>query len=167
MLTAIIVTIIFVLLDQISKHLIYATIGLGEGYRVVDGFFRLYGEFNTGAAFSMLNDHSWLLLLISIISTIVIGYFMKDFSLKRRPLYSIAIVLMWSGCIGNMIDRMFNNYQVYDFIDLQFMNFAIFNIADCYLTVGVIIMSIYLIFFEPKDPISFRLKPKKEEKIDE
>ena len=92
---------------------------------------------------------------------------MKDFSLKRRPLYSIAIVLILSGCIGNMIDRMFNNFQVYDFIELEFMNFAIFNIADCYLTVGVIIMAVYLLFFEQKDPISLRLKPKKEEKIDE
>lgn len=163
----ILLTIMLVFLDQISKYVIFTTIGLGTTVPVVNGFFRLYGVYNTGAAFSMLNDHSWILLLISIVSTIVIGYFMKDFSLKRRPLYSIAIVLILSGCIGNMIDRMFNNFQVYDFIELEFMNFAIFNIADCYLTVGVIIMAVYLLFFEQKDPISLRLKPKKEEKIDE
>ena len=122
---------------------------------------------NTGAAFSILNDHSWILLLVSIISTVIICYFMKDFSLKRRPLYSISIVLILSGCVGNMIDRMFNNFCVYDFIELEFMNFAIFNIADCYLTVGVILMAVYLLFFEPKDPISLKLKNKKEEKIDE
>ena len=163
----ILLTIMLVFLDQISKYVIFATIGLGNPVPVVDGFFRLYGVYNTGAAFSMLNDHSWILLLISIISSIVIAYFMKDFSLKRRPLYSIAIVLILSGCIGNMIDRMFNSYQVYDFIELEFVNFAIFNIADCYLTVGVIIMAVFLLFFEQKDPITLKFKQKKEEKIDE
>lgn len=163
----ILLTIMLVFLDQISKYVIFATIGLGNPVPVVDGFFRLYGVYNTGAAFSMLNDHSWILLLISIISSIAIAYFMKDFSLKRRPLYSIAIVLILSGCIGNMIDRMFNSYQVYDFIELEFVNFAIFNIADCYLTVGVIIMAVFLLFFEQKDPITLKFKQKKEEKIDE
>lgn len=163
----IILTVILVILDQISKYLIFNTIGLYQAVPVIDGFFRLYGVYNTGAAFSILNDHSWVLLLISIVSTIAISYFMKDFSIKRRPLYSISIVLILSGCVGNMIDRMFNGYKVYDFIDLEFMNFAIFNIADCYLTVGVVLMAIYLLFFEAKDPISLRLKPKKEEKINE
>lgn len=163
----ILLTVILVFLDQISKYVIFATIGLGKGVPVVDGFFRLYGVYNTGAAFSILNDHSWILLVISILATILISYFMKDFSLKRRPLYSISLVLILSGCIGNMIDRMFNNFKVYDFIDLQFMNFAIFNIADCYLTVGVILMGIFLVFFEQKDPINFKLKNNKEEKIDE
>ena len=89
--------------------------------------------------------------------------------MKKIILYvlCLVIILILSGCIGNMIDRMFNNYQVYDFIDLQFMNFAIFNIADCYLTVGVIIMAIYLLFFEQKDPIRLKIKKNNEEKINE
>ena len=161
------ITILLVILDQVSKYLIFSTIGLHQPVPVIDGFFRLYGVYNTGAAFSILNDHSWILLLVSIISTVIICYFMKDFSLKRRPLYSISIVLILSGCVGNMIDRMFNNFCVYDFIELEFINFAIFNIADCYLTVGVILMAVYLLFFEQKDPISLKLKNKKEEKIDE
>lgn len=161
------ITILLVILDQVSKYLIFSTIGLHQPVPVIDGFFRLYGVYNTGAAFSILNDHSWILLLVSIISTVIICYFMKDFSLKRRPLYSISIVLILSGCVGNMIDRMFNNFCVYDFIELEFINFAIFNIADCYLTVGVILMAVYLLFFEQKDPISFKLKNKKEEKYDE
>ena len=161
------ITILLVILDQVSKYLIFSTIGLHQPVPVIDGFFRLYGVYNTGAAFSILNDHSWILLLVSIISTVIICYFMKDFSLKKRPLYSISIVLILSGCVGNMIDRMFNNFCVYDFIELEFINFAIFNIADCYLTVGVILMAVYLLFFEQKDPISFKLKNKKEEKIDE
>ena len=161
------ITILLVILDQVSKYLIFSTIGLHQPVPVIDGFFRLYGVYNTGAAFSILNDHSWILLLVSIISTVIICYFMKDFSLKRRPLYSISIVLILSGCVGNMIDRMFNNFCVYDFIELEFINFAIFNIADCYLTVGVILMAVYLLFFEQKDPISLKFKNKKEEKIDE
>lgn len=156
-------TLVLVLIDQVSKIVIFNAIGLGHAVTVIPGVFQLYGCYNTGAAFSMLNDHSWILLLISIIATFGITYLMKDFSTRRRPLYSIALLMIYSGTIGNMIDRMFNGYKVYDFIEVTFMDFAIFNIADCYLTIGVIIMIVYLLFFEPKDPISLKWNKKEVE----
>ena len=160
-----ILMVLLVSLDQISKAVIANTIGFGIPVQAIPKVFQFYGVYNTGAAFSLLNEHSWILLAISIIATIGLTYLMKDFNFKRRPLYSIALVLIYSGTIGNMIDRMFNNFHVFDFIDLLFMNFAIFNIADCYLTIGVILMGIYLLFFDAKDPIS--LKWKKKEPQDE
>ena len=145
-----------VLVDQVSKYVISNTIGLNNPKMVIEGVFQLRGVYNTGAAFSILNDHSFILVVISILAFIVITYLMKDCNFKRRPLYSISLVLIYSGTIGNMIDRIFNNYKVFDFIEVLFMNFAIFNIADTYLTIGVILLSIFLLFFESKDPISFK-----------
>lgn len=159
---------IFVAFDQLSKIVILNVYGLGQIVEAWPGVFQLYGVYNTGAAFSMLNDHSWILLVISILATIGLTYLMKDFNFKRRPLYSIALVLIYSGTIGNMIDRMFNHYHVFDFIDVTFMNFAIFNVADSYLTIGVILMAVYLLFFDHKDPVSLKWeKKKKEETTDE
>lgn len=151
-----ILTIILVLVDQISKFVFLNTIGIGKPLMIVEGFFQLHGVYNTGAAFSMLNEHSEILLIISIIAFLIITYFMKDCNFKRRPLYSVALVLIYSGTIGNLIDRMFNNFRVFDFIEVLFVDFAIFNIADSYLTIGVILLAVYLIFFEQKDPISLK-----------
>lgn len=160
-----ILMVLLVGFDQISKIVLRNAIGFGNPVQAIPGVFQLKGVYNTGAAFSMLNEHSWILLVISIVATIGLTYLMKDFNFKRRPLYSTALVLIYSGCIGNMIDRMFNNFQVYDFIEVLFVNFAIFNIADSYLTIGIILMAIYLLFFDQKDPVS--LKWKKKEKKDE
>ena len=171
-----ILTIALVLVDQISKFVFLNTIGIGKPLMVVEGFFQLRGVYNTGAAFSMLNEHSFILLIISIIAFLTITYFMKDCNFSRRPLYSIALVLIYSGTIGNLIDRMFNEYRVFDFIEVLFIDFAIFNIADAYLTIGVIILAVYLLFFEQKDPLKLKFDkddifgwsvPKTEDKIDE
>ncbi len=156
-----IITVMLVFVDQISKFIMLNSIGLGTHITIVDNFFGLYGVYNTGAAFSIFNEHSEILLIISILAFVIITYFMKDCNFIRRPLYSISLILIYSGTIGNMIDRMFNNFKVYDFIEVLFMDFAIFNIADAYLTIGVILLAIYLLFYESKDPIS--LKFNKEE----
>ena len=149
-------TIILVIIDQVSKYVFLNTIGLYTPLPVIDGVFQLRGVYNTGAAFSMLNEHSEILLIISIIAFLVITYFMKDCNFQRRPLYSIALILIYSGTIGNLIDRMFNNFKVFDFIELLFIDFAIFNVADSYLTIGMILLAIYLLFFEQKDPLSLK-----------
>ncbi|MBR2891690.1 MAG: signal peptidase II [Bacilli bacterium] len=170
-----ILSFILVLVDQISKYVIFNTIGLNNPIPVIDNVFQLRGVFNTGAAFSILDEHSFILVIISIVAFLAITYFMKDCNFKRRPLYSIALILIYSGTIGNMIDRIFNSYKVFDFIEVLFMDFAIFNIADSYLTIGVILLAIYLLFFEAKDPISLKFnkeevfgkKNKVEEEINE
>ena len=155
-----ILTIFLVLFDQFTKWIIATSIGINNPIILIPQILQIRGVYNTGAAFSMLNTHTILLAIISFIAFLGITYLMKDFSLKRRPLYSIALILIYSGTIGNMIDRMFNNNGVFDFIEVLFVQFAVFNIADSYLTIGVILMGIYLIFFDKLDPISLKFKKK-------
>ena len=155
-----ILMVLLVAFDQISKYVIYAAIGTGYHIPAIPKVFELFGTYNTGAAFSMLNGHTWILAVVSILATIGLTYLMKDFNFKRRPLYSISLVLIYAGTIGNLIDRVFNPNGVYDFINLLFVNFAVFNIADSYLTIGVILMAVYILFFDAKDPISLRWKKK-------
>jgi signal peptidase II len=70
---------------------------------------------------------------------------------KKKKIYSFSLVLIFSGTVGNLIDRLFTGKGVFDFIEVTFVDFAIFNFADSCLTVGVIMLMIYLVFFEGKN----------------
>ncbi len=154
------ITIILVAFDQASKYIILHGLGLNNPRVIIPNILQVRGVYNTGAAFSIFSDHKIFLVLISLLAFLFITYLMKDFSLKRRPLYSIALVLIYSGTIGNMIDRIFYAEGVFDFIEVLFVSFAIFNIADSFLTIGVIIMAVYLLFFDKKDPVSLKFNKK-------
>lgn len=154
------ITLVLVLFDQASKYVILHSLGLNNPVVVIPKILQVRGVYNTGAAFSIFADQKIFLILISLVAFLFITYLMKDFSLKRRPLYSIALVLIYSGTIGNMIDRIFYADGVFDFIEVLFVSFAIFNIADSLLTIGVILMAIYLLFFDKKDPVSLKFNKK-------
>ena len=154
------ITLVLVLFDQASKLIILNGLGLDNPVVVIPDVLCVRGVYNTGAAFSIFSNQKIFLVLISLVAFLFITYLMKDFSLKRRPLYSISIVLINSGTIGNMIDRIFNKNGVFDFIEVLFVKFAIFNIADSLLTIGVILLAIYLLFFDKKDPISLKFNKK-------
>lgn len=131
--------------DQITKN--YANLYLVEGIasKFIPHIINLRLAYNTGAAWSMLSDHTNILAMISLVASLVVVYFLRKFDLKKRPLYSIALTFILGGTVGNMIDRFFYSKGVIDFIDLAFMNYPTFNIADSFLVVGTILLAIYLI----------------------
>lgn len=104
---------------------------------------------NRGAAFGILKDHRWVFMIISVFAIALIIFFV--FYFKPRSLTAkIALGLVLGGGVGNMIDRIALGYVI-DFIDFRLINFAVFNIADSAITVGAILLGIYLIFIEPKE----------------
>jgi signal peptidase II len=113
---------------------------------------------NTGAAFSMFSDQRWVYMVFSFISMgLIIFILIKEY--KRHKLLNIALAMVLGGGIGNMIDRIRLEYVV-DFFKTEFMDFAVFNVADCFITVGAVLLGVYVIFFEPK--VEKRLKAEKE-----
>ena len=76
---------------------------------------------------------------------------MKDVDFRKKKLFSFSMVLIFSGTVGNLIDRLFTGKGVFDFIEVTFVEFAIFNVADSCLTVGVILLMVYMVFFESKN----------------
>ena len=86
------------------------------------------------------------------------GFYLYAMKSENR-LYDVAIAMIVSGGIGNMIDRIRLGYVV-DFFKTEFMDFAVFNVADCFITVGAVLLGVYVIFFEPK--VEKRLKAEKE-----
>lgn len=140
------VSIFLVVIDQISKIQAVQSLTLGEPYIFIKNLLNFNLAYNTGAAWSLCSEHTNILAIISLIACFVILYFFKDFDLKRKPLYSIAIVLILGGTAGNMIDRFFRVDGVVDFLEFGFIEFPIFNLADSFLVIGTILLMVSIVF---------------------
>ena len=134
--------VILIALDQLSKLWIVNHIPLNTIHKFLPGIFSLTYLRNYGAAFSILQNQQWF---FTVITFVVVGaacyYFIKNLQGNFWLLFGLLLII--SGGLGNFIDRVRLGYVV-DMVHLDFMNFAIFNVADSYLTVGVIILFITL-----------------------
>lgn len=123
-------------LDQYSKYWIESS-GVSQ-IDLIPGFIELKYSQNTGIAFSLFDNHPLVLTLVnSLIILIFIIYFIKSQShLLSKNLPAILII---AGGLGNLIDRYTKGYVI-DFINPTFIDFAIFNLADCFLNIGVFLL---------------------------
>ena len=149
MITTIIALAVIALLvaaDQITKLLISSNFKVGESKHIIGGLLDFTYVQNRGAAFGMLANQRWVFLLLT--TAIIIGIcwlwvkgYIDHFTGR------MSAVLIVAGGIGNMIDRIALGYVV-DFIDVSpLFDFAVFNVADCCVTVGAVIMAVYVLFF--------------------
>ena len=135
-----------VALDQWTKFLVLENIPLYGHVDAIPGLFHLTYVQNTGAAFSAFAGAQWLFALIFVVLTVAI---FLEYFWKRQPFTTAErwlIAAIYGGGVGNMIDRLRFGYVV-DMINLDFMNFAVFNVADCFITCGCILLLIHLAFF--------------------
>ena len=132
--------------DQITKLLISSHYELGESTHVINGLLDFIYVQNRGAAFGMLSNQRWIFLVLTTVIIIGICYlWCKGFIDHMTG--RVSAVLIVAGGIGNMIDRIALGYVV-DFIDVSpLFDFAVFNFADCCVTVGAVVMAVYVLFF--------------------
>ncbi len=148
MISYLVVSTILILIDQLTKYLTVQNIALYEVVEVIPNVVSLTYIQNTGAAFSILEGQMWFFYIITTIVVIGLIYYMYTEGRKNKIL-GFLLSLILAGAIGNFIDRVFLQYVV-DMIKLEFIDFAIFNVADSYLTVGVILLLIYTFYDERK-----------------
>ncbi len=130
-----IVSALLVAADQVIKYLIITNIAFGSSVEILPGIVDFTYIHNNGAAFGMLQGKSWILLSVSaVVILLCLSLILKKALDSKLLTWAVALVL--AGGIGNMIDRIFRGGNVVDFIDLQFIDFAIFNFADCCVTIG-------------------------------
>ena len=155
---AAVIAVLAIIADQITKYIVVENIDFKGTVPFIPGFMSFYHTRNTGAAFSMFSDQRWVFMVFSFISMGLIIYLLVR-EYKRHKLLNIALAMVLGGGIGNMIDRIRLGYVV-DFFKTEFMDFAVFNVADCFITVGAVLLGVYVIFFEPK--VEKRHKAEKE-----
>ena len=132
--------------DQITKALVVARIALYADVPFLPGILQLTYVQNNGAAFSSFSGQQWLFALIFLVFTglILWEYFRKQAGFTPFERWCIAAV--YGGGLANMIDRIRLGYVV-DMFETTFMDFPVFNVADCFITCGCILVMVHLIFW--------------------
>ena len=132
--------------DQITKYLVVVNIPLYADVPFLPGIVELTYVQNTGAAFSMLEGMRWLFFVIFIVLTVLIlvEYFKRPMPFTKLERWCIAAI--YGGGLGNMIDRVRLGYVV-DMIKTEFIEFPVFNVADCFITCGCILLIAHLALF--------------------
>lgn len=154
MLAAIIV-IITVALDQLSKALVVSKMEFeGASIEVVGKLLVFYRTENDGAAFGMLSNSRWVFIVFSLLAIAVGIYCIIKYN-RRHTLLSVSVALLLGGGIGNMIDRLFRvgvecERAVVDFLHSSLMPWFYFNLADAFITIGAVLLCVYMLFLEPK-----------------
>lgn len=132
--------------DQLAKFLTVANIELFSDVPFIPGLLQLTYVQNTGAAFSSFQGQQWLFAVMFVIFT---GVILWEFFKKTMPFTKLerwCIAAVYAGGLGNMIDRVRLGYVV-DMIETTFMEFPVFNVADCFITCGCILLMVHLFLF--------------------
>ena len=141
--------VFIVVIDQITKYLTVLYIPAIGVQTYIPGLLQITYVQNTGAAFSSFEGQQWLFALIFLIFTVLIVYEYKKKPMGFTTFERWCIAAIYGGGLGNMIDRVRLGYVV-DMIETEFIEFPVFNVADCFITCGCIALLTSLIFFNKK-----------------
>lgn len=152
---AIISGVLLIVIDQILKFWAYNHLSPVGSISVIPDFFSLTYVENTGAAWGMFKGATWFLVAMPIIVIILAIIYLIYKKINRGPLLWAATLII-SGGIGNLIDRvnLFSRVSlisnsakfVVDYIQVHLFNFPVFNFADCCVTIGAIVLFLYVLF---------------------
>lgn len=160
--------------DQISKYIIKTNMEVGESFNFIKNILNIHYMENEGASFGILKDHRWVFMIFSSIALVfmcaAIFYLSRKSIRKYNRWLNIALAFMFGGGVGNMIDRAFNESAVresvkvvVDFLEFDFVNFAIFNLADTFISIGSILFCLCIIFGKYKLSDKEDVEPKETE----
>lgn len=142
----ILLVIVLVAIDQFTKYLAVVSLKDKSAYSIINGVLEFNYLENKGAAFGMLQNQKMFFIFVAIVFVGVITFVL--IKAPNEPKYTklhILLVMICSGAIGNLIDRIRLDYVV-DFIYFSLINFPIFNVADIYVTVSTILLIICILF---------------------
>jgi signal peptidase II len=134
-------SIIVVIADRISKFLIFKNFSLGSPYPLIKGILYITPTFNKGIAFGLFRQHSSVIFIIISLVTVFLIIYILSRRRPKSPLLKLALFLILSGAIGNLIDRIIYG-SVMDFIDFKI--WPVFNVADSAVTIGACLLIFYM-----------------------
>lgn len=146
---------LFISFDQYSKIVAISRLKNQEAYKLFDGVLHFHYLENHGAAFGMLQNQKlfFIFMAVTILALIAFVLIKTPDNRKYVPMH-ICLVLVSSGAVGNMIDRINLGYVV-DFIYFILIDFPIFNVADIYVTVGTALLIVFILFYYKEEDFTF------------
>lgn len=145
----ILLAVLIIVADRATKHWIMAGCSVGERFGGIPFVADFVYVKNTGAAFSVLSDNTVLLSVISVVFLIALVIY----KIVKKPegfLHNLALVLFFSGALGNAVDRIAYKFVV-DFIDIKWFDFPVFNIADIAIVLGAVSAILFVLFFDKSE----------------
>jgi len=146
-------SIFLLLVDIITKYIIDIKFNLMETKEIIINFFSITKVYNYGASWNILTGYRIFLIIITILILIVLFYYETKFVINTRN--TIAFSLVYSGILGNLINRIFNGYVI-DFLDFKILgyDYPVFNFADICIVCGIILIGIAIIKKEDLNEVS-------------
>lgn len=145
-----IIAALVVMLDQVAKYFITIQMTPGVDVPLIPGIIHLTYIENTGAAFSFMSDMRWVLVIVSAIVIIVLIIGMIKYKDKIDPIGKLALAAILGGAVSHLFDRAVLGYVV-DFLEFDFVRFAVMDVADWFITVGGIVFCIYYLVSSSKN----------------
>ncbi len=136
-------------IDRLSKIYIANNFVTMKSIPLINNVFHITYHLNDGAAFSILGGKTTFLIIASAV--IMVG--LLCYMIAVRPennLLMLSLTFILAGAAGNLYDRIFNNGEVVDFLDFRLINFPVFNFADCFVTIGAVLLFVYILKFSDK-----------------
>ena len=149
MLYCIIIMILTVAADQVTKLLVLEHVSGSETIGVIPNVFHITYVENRGAAFGMLSDHRWVFMVLSVLAIVALVVYLAA-AKPKSLLLRTSVALIAGGGIGNMIDRSFRGFVV-DFIDVRAVWKYVFNVADAAVCIGCGLLILWMILSEFKE----------------
>ncbi|WP_353892180.1 signal peptidase II [Proteinivorax hydrogeniformans] len=140
-----VIIIIIIALDQISKLLAYNLMDISESIPLIENFLHITLWTNPGAAFGILPHQRLFFIVVTILVTVVLSYYIYKLPSEKWVL-KLAFSLQIGGALGNLIDRIYLG-EVIDFIDFKIWS-PIFNVADIAIVVGVALFALDVLVFD-------------------
>ena len=161
-------SLLLIWLEQWTKKLAVLHLKDQDPFVIWDGVFELQYLENRGAAFGIMQGQKIAFVICTAIVLVLLAFLYQRLPETKRfhPLRFVGVLLV-AGAIGNLIDRVSYSYVV-DFFYFKLIDFPIFNVADCYVTVGAILMAVLLLFYykdEELDFLNFRKKDGRKEEL--
>ena len=133
-------------LDQWTKYLAILHLKGQDNIVWWENVFELEYRENTGAAFSIMQGQSWFLIGFTSIALLLVAIFLFRSKLGKISWVRVTGSLILAGGIGNLIDRIFRGFVV-DFLYFSLIDFPVFNVADCCVVIGAVLLMVYVLFF--------------------
>lgn len=137
-------TALIVVLDQVTKYLVSANMTVGQTVPAISWLFDIHYVRNSGMAWSMFSGARWIFVTLTVIILVAAVIAIKKKWISGK-VQLISIGMIMGGAIGNMIDRIVTG-QVVDMIRVTFMNFPVFNVADCFISCGAVLLALEILF---------------------